>query len=248
MRPRLFEDLLGSARVRPRTRSARTLPISVLLHAAALAAVVVLPLLAQEPLPPLAPGVVTGVKPPQIVVVKPPPAAAASQKQTVPKDPGPKTPRPEEPPPFTAPTIDPETLVSRVDLVPDPVGGEPGIPGGTGERSDTDGWQPLVPVPENPPTTPIVLRGTTIERPRKLRNVAPVYPELAINTRLQGVVLLDCTINPRGQVVDVQVVSGPALLRQAAIDAVSQWLYSPTLLNGAPVPVVLTVEVGFILR
>jgi periplasmic protein TonB len=245
MRRRLFEDLLGSAQTRTRTRGALTLPISLLLHVVAVAALVVLPLLAQEPLPP--PGIRV-FAPPEIPVVSPPPAARPGQQKAAPNEAGRKPPKPEAPQPFVAPTIDPETLLADDDVVLDPAGEEDGIIGSTGTGSEGDGWQPLVSVPDPPDTTPVVLQGTTIEKPRKLHHVAPVYPPLAIQARLQGVVVLDCTINPLGQVVDIKVVSGPPLLSPAAVEAVRQWLYTPTTLNGAPVAVVLMVEVGFVLR
>ena len=60
-----------------------------------------------------------------------------------------------------------------------------------------------------------------------------------------GVVILECTISPQGKVSDVKVLRGIPLLDQAAIDAVKQWVYTPTLLNGVPVPVIMTVTVNF---
>ena len=60
-----------------------------------------------------------------------------------------------------------------------------------------------------------------------------------------GVVILECTISPQGKVSDVKVLRGIPLLDAAAIEAVKQWVYSPTLLNGVPVPVIMTVTVNF---
>ena len=60
-----------------------------------------------------------------------------------------------------------------------------------------------------------------------------------------GVVILECTISPQGKVTDVKVLRGIPLLDQAAVDAVKQWVYTPTLLNGVPVPVIMTVTVNF---
>jgi protein TonB len=77
--------------------------------------------------------------------------------------------------------------------------------------------------------------------------VLPVYPEIARAARVQGNVVLDCTISREGRVVDVKVLSGHVLLQPAAVEAVRQWLYRPTLLNGVPVPVVMTVTVRFTL-
>jgi len=118
--------------------------------------------------------------------------------------------------------------------VPDGVPG--GDPNGTGL-----GTQPPSPI-----TGPI-RTGGDIHPPLKVRHVVPVYPEIARAARVQGDVVLDCTISNEGRVVDVKVLSGHALLQAAAVDAVRQWVYRPTLLNGVPVPVVMTVTVHFTL-
>jgi protein TonB len=62
---------------------------------------------------------------------------------------------------------------------------------------------------------------------------------------VQGIVILECRIDPRGEVVDVKVLRGVPLLDAAAVDAVRQWRYAPTLLNGVPVSVIMTVTVNF---
>jgi TonB family protein len=87
--------------------------------------------------------------------------------------------------------------------------------------------------------------GGGIREPRKLKNVAPDYPEIAKQARVQGVVILEATIGPRGNVTSVTVLRGIPLLDDAAITAVKQWVYEPTLLNGVPVPVIMTVTVNY---
>ena len=87
--------------------------------------------------------------------------------------------------------------------------------------------------------------GGSIREPRKLRNVNPVYPPEAIQARVQGVVILECTISPTGKVVQVKALRGTPLLTEAAIEAVKQWEYTPTVLDGVPVPVIMTVTVNF---
>ena len=89
--------------------------------------------------------------------------------------------------------------------------------------------------------------GGQIKAPSKLNNVPPVYPPMAKQARVEGTVILEATISPQGRVTDVKVLRGIPLLDHAAIDAVRQWSYSPTLLNGTPVPVVMTVTVSFTL-
>ena len=75
--------------------------------------------------------------------------------------------------------------------------------------------------------------------------VEPVYPEIARRAGVSGVVILEAVIDPNGNVTDVRVLRSIPLLDQAAMDAVRQWKYEPTLLNGVPVPIVMTVTVRF---
>src|SRR5437867_2365844 len=97
---------------------------------------------------------------------------------------------------------------------------------------------------------PIVVRaGTGMKPRRKIRDVKPVYPAGALPLRAQGAVLIEAVIGPDGSVQDARVLHsvGP-LLDQAALDAVRQWAYEPTLLNGDPVTVVMSVVVNFALQ
>jgi TonB family protein len=90
--------------------------------------------------------------------------------------------------------------------------------------------------------------GGNVQETKLVRKVDPVYPELALKARVQGRILLTITVDEEGYVSDVQVVSGHPLLSEAAVNAVKQWKYSPTLLNGEPVPVMATVTIVFNLR
>jgi len=80
-----------------------------------------------------------------------------------------------------------------------------------------------------------------------VKNVAPIYPDIAKQARVQGVVVLEATIDASGHVDNLRVLRGVPLLNEAAIAAVKQWVYSPTLLNGTPVPLIMTVTVNFTL-
>jgi protein TonB len=75
--------------------------------------------------------------------------------------------------------------------------------------------------------------------------VIPVYPPLPRAVHLQGTVVLQATISRGGTIENLRVMSGPAMLQQAALDAVEQWHYRPYLLNGQPVEVETTVNVIF---
>jgi TonB family protein len=90
--------------------------------------------------------------------------------------------------------------------------------------------------------------GGDIRAPRKIRDAPPVYPADALNASVQGVVILEITIDATGSVSDEKALRSIPLLDQAALEAVKQWQYEPTLLNGQPVPVVLTVTVNFTKR
>ncbi len=78
-----------------------------------------------------------------------------------------------------------------------------------------------------------------------LYKVLPVYPPIAREARVQGTVVLEAIISKQGTIENLRVVSGPAMLQQSALNAVSAWRYRPFLLNGEPVAVETTVNVVF---
>jgi TonB family protein len=98
-----------------------------------------------------------------------------------------------------------------------------------------------------PLSRPVAVGGAVMDS-RVLQRVPPVYPANARAARIQGTVQLTVTIGPDGRVQDVQPLSGPALLTQAATQAVAQWVYQPFLLNGQPVSVQTTANVNFALE
>jgi protein TonB len=102
---------------------------------------------------------------------------------------------------------------------------------------------PAVQVPRREP-----LRvGGNVQESKLIRRVEPIYPELAKRARVEYQVMLEVNVDEEGNVTGVKVLRGHPLLDQAAIDAVKQWQYSPTYLNGQAVPVVATVTVPFTL-
>ena len=90
--------------------------------------------------------------------------------------------------------------------------------------------------------------GGNIPPPTKTRDVRPVYPADAQGSGVQGVVILEAVIGPDGKVNEARVIRSIPLLDKAAVDAVKQWEYTPTLLNGTPVPVIMTVTVNFTIQ
>jgi TonB family protein len=87
--------------------------------------------------------------------------------------------------------------------------------------------------------------GGQIKAPTKIKDIKPVYPAIAQQARVGGVVTIEATIGSDGKVTDAKVVRSIPMLDQAALDAVRQWEYTPTLLNGVPVPVLTTVNITF---
>ncbi len=87
--------------------------------------------------------------------------------------------------------------------------------------------------------------GGRIRAPNKIKDVKPVYPAMAQSAHVAGAVTIEATIGPDGKIIDARVVRSIPLLDQAALDAVRQWEYTPTLLNGVPVPVLVTVTINF---
>jgi protein TonB len=84
--------------------------------------------------------------------------------------------------------------------------------------------------------------------PRKTVHVPPVYPPIAQAARVSGIVLVEARIEADGKVSGARVLKSIPLLDQAALDAVNQWEFEPTLMNGVPVPVMITMAVNFALQ
>jgi TonB family protein len=107
------------------------------------------------------------------------------------------------------------------------------------------------PPPPPPPPLPDGLTpvriGGHIKPPVKVRDVKPVYPPVALESRVQGVVIIEIVVDTAGFVSDGKILRGQPLLDEAALDAVRQWQFQPTVLNGVPVPVIMTVTVNFTL-
>ncbi len=119
-----------------------------------------------------------------------------------------------------------------------PAGVVPGIEGGAiDELSRPPALAPAPPAPVRP--------GGNIRPPQKIFDVRPVYPDLALQAKIQGIVIIEATIGTTGLVENAVVLRSIPLLDRAALDAVRQWRYTPTLLNGVPVPVIITVTVRF---
>jgi len=101
------------------------------------------------------------------------------------------------------------------------------------------------PVPEQPKGPVRIRVGGALKPPQLVSSVLPVYPAMARDAGIGGEVVIDTTIDATGKVTDMKVISGPPVLRQAALDALRQWKYSPSMLNGQPISVQMTVTLKF---
>jgi protein TonB len=222
------------------SRSRYTLPLSIAAHVAIAAIVVIVPLMATDTLP--APRVVIGAftaEPATPPPPPPPPAAASAANKPMPAS---STPAPTEAPA----TIEPEparpTTASAIGHPDGVVGGVPnGIVGSLGVVPD-------VPVPPPPAVTRPLPVGGRIKEPAKLRHVPPAYPVIAQQAHVEGIVIIEAIIGVDGRVKEARVLRSKPLLDQAALDAVKQWVFTPTTLNGVAVPVMMTVTVNFTLK
>ncbi|HTP86887.1 MAG TPA: energy transducer TonB [Bryobacteraceae bacterium] len=106
---------------------------------------------------------------------------------------------------------------------------------------------PPPPPPEKPKAPQRIRVGGNVQAANLIRKVIPVYPALAKQARIQGTVRFQAIIGKDGTIQNLQLVSGHPLLVASAQQAVSQWVYRPTLLNGEPVEVVTTIDVNFTL-
>jgi protein TonB len=106
---------------------------------------------------------------------------------------------------------------------------------------------PPPPVKVEKPVTPQRIRvGGNVQQAKLIRQPKPIYPPLAKQARISGVVL-NAIIGKDGTIQNLTVASGHPLLVPAAMEAVKQWVYQPTLLNGEPVEVVTQIDVNFTL-
>ena len=224
-------------------------PAAVAAHAVALGAITLVPLMSPSDLPEPATGARVFVVPVLVAPPPPPPPAASSARTTLAR----KEPQVSRRPVATAPPLDlagVEPPANLDDPMPPPSlqTADEGVPGGIedGVPGGIVGGilEPSVRAEEQAKDTRVRVGGA-VKEPRKLKNVAPVYPDVAARAKVEGIVLLELAIGPNGRVEDVRVLRSIPLLDEAAVAAARQWLFSPTLLGGVPVHVAMTVSVRF---
>ncbi len=243
LRIHTLEELVSDVR---RRRGPIGAAASVVGHLLLAGAVVSVPLLMEAPLPEVGGGVRAFFAAPLELAPPPPPPPPPPARAV---KAAPKVRAPENAPrnAFVAPIETPVEIVPELGIDLGVEGGvaggfEGGVPGGV--VGGVIGGLPEAPPAPN--LEPIRVGGR-IQEPRKLKGGPPAYPEAARDARIEGVVILEALINPQGRVAEVVVLRGVPLLEEAAVDAVKQWVYIPTLMDGVPVPVLLTVTVRFAL-
>jgi periplasmic protein TonB len=244
--PILFQSLVLTDPEKHAGRTSATLIVSILLHSALVIAVAILPLLFYNALPSseglkaffVAPLEVAPPPPPP----PPPPAGARAIVKAAPKI------EVQQPQGFVAPIEVPNEIKPEEGLDLGAEGGvaggvEGGVPGGV-----VGGVVGGLPSEAPPPPSKVVRIGGQIAQPKLIRQVKPVYPDLAVQSRVSALVILEAEVDTRGHVKAVKVLRGHPLFDDAAIEAVKQWRYQPLLLNGEPTGFILTVTVNFNLQ
>jgi protein TonB len=243
----MFEDSLIESGNRLRTKRGRTSAIAFAVQIMIVIVMILVPLIFTEALPRTQ--LMTFLVAPPPPPPPPPPAAApvkivkVIQTDIVNGE-------------LRTPTKIPQKVqMIKEDEAPPPVmattgvvGGVPGgVPGGSmggvigSVLSSTPVAVPKIATPQRVRVSSGVVQGLLVRR------VNPVYPPLARQARIQGVVILQAQISKEGNIENLQLISGHPMLAPAAIDAVKQWKYRPYLLNGEPVEVETQVQVNFTL-
>jgi protein TonB len=234
----MFDELVESTS-KKKTNKVWSVWLSAGIQALILIILILIPLIYTRALPPLLSTSFLAAPPPP---PPPPPPAAVVKVRPQPKF------APEQ---MVAPTVIPKKIEIIKEQAPPPevgvTGGVPGgVPGGSasGVLGGIIGGAPGG-LPAPPPKPTIVRIGGNVMQGKIIREVQPVYPQIAKIAHVSGSVVLHAIIGEDGTIQQLQYISGPALLKEAALDAVRQWRYVPYRLNGQPVKVDTTITVIF---
>ena len=242
----MFEEMVESTvGSKKKTNKPWTMFLSMLFQVAFLSILILIPLIYTEALPKtLMSSILLAPPPPP---PPPPPPAPAQVVHVKPQahlmDAG----------KLVAPKVIPKDVkIIKEDAAPPDMGGiSGGVPGGVaggsmgGVIGGVIGSVGTAPPPPPRPTVTRTRVGGAVQNAKLVNRVQPIYPPLARQTRISGTVRLHAIIAKNGSVEQLTVESGHPLLVQAALDAVKQWRYQPTLLNGEPVEVDTEIDVIF---
>jgi protein TonB len=243
----MFEEMVVSSPKGKKTNKPWTVIVSGIVQATFLAVLILIPLIYTEALPKASLATLLIAPPPP---PPPPPPPAATQIVKV---------KPQVHLIDAGKLVAPKVIPKEVKIIkeeaeqPDAMGAIGGVPGGVpggqmgGVIGGVIGGVGAAPPPPRPSQTRI-RQGGAVQAAMLVNRVQPQYPPLARQTRISGTVRLHAIISKDGSVQQLEVLSGHPLLVQAALDAVRQWKYRPTTLNGEPVEVDTTIDVIFSLN
>src|SRR5262245_45512437 len=243
----MFEEMVVSSPRGKKTNKGWTVILSGVVQATLLAVLILIPLIYTEALPKASLATLL-IAPPPPPPPPPPPAATPIVKV-----------KPQDHLMDAGKLVPPKAIPKEVKIIkeeaeqPDAMGALGGVPGGGpggqmgGAIGGVIGGVGGAPPPPRPTQTGI-RQGRPVQAGKLVNRVQPQYPPLARQTRISGTVRLHAIISKDGSVQSLSVESGHPLLVQAALDAVRQWRYQPTTLNGEPVEVDTTIDVIFSLN
>ncbi|HXT24584.1 MAG TPA: energy transducer TonB [Candidatus Eisenbacteria bacterium] len=243
----MFEEMVVSSPRGKKTNKSWTVIVSGIVQATFLAVLILIPLIYTEALPKASLATLLIAPPPP---PPPPPPPAATQIVKV---------KPQVHLMDAGKLVAPKVIPKEVKIIkeeaeqPDAMGAMGGVPGGVpggqmgGVIGGVIGGVGGAPPPPKP-TQQRIRQGGAVTAASLINKVNPTYPPLARQTRISGTVRLHAIISKDGSVQQLEVLSGHPLLVQSALDAVRQWRYRPTLLNGEAVEVDTTIDVIFSLN
>ncbi len=244
MSEKMFETML----IKPKsTRGWLFFPISILFHSLLVAAIITVPLMMADthfPEVKVMNVFMVAPKPPS----PPPPPRGSGESGKIKKRPDGKKVKPKPQTPKSNELIAPPEIPNEIKEEPIDFsefgGGGPGIiADGAPDWGEND---PIFETKVDPQAKPIPINQ--IEMPKLIKRVAPQYPIAPLKAHIQGIVEIEACTDIYGRVVNVKVIRGHRLLRNAAVHAVKQWVYEPYMINGVPKPVKFTVEIHFRLQ
>jgi protein TonB len=232
----MFNELIESSSEKKKTNTGWSVILSAIVQVSALSVLILIPLiytqalpkamlatlLVAPPPPPPPPPVKTIIKPVARLIQ----SGQLIQPRAIPKD---------------------VAVFKEAELPPDVINNtnQSGVFGGIPGQEIMGGNGPVLPAPKAAAAPARIKQGGEVTAASIITQTHPVYPSLARQARIQGTVVLHAIIDKDGQVAKLEVVSGHPLLVQSALDAVKQWRYRPTQLNGDPVEVDTTIQVTF---
>jgi len=240
----MFDEMVVSSPNPRKTNKPWTVVLSMIFQVAFLAVLILIPLIYTEALPKTMMATLLVAPPPPPPPPPPPIAQVVHVKPQVHLMDAGK---------LVTPKVIPKDIKIIKEDAPDMSGMQGGVVGGVaggqmgGVIGGVIGGVGAAPPPPKP-TQQRIRQGGQVQAAKLMNKVQPLYPPLARQTRISGTVRLHAIIAKNGTVEQLEVISGHPLLVQAALDAVRQWKYQATTLNGEPVEVDTTIDVIFSLN